>query len=81
MKTNRENPTPALRHDASTILQHSKVSDGFWAEALLTVVHIINVSLTRSLGYKIPQELQSGKTPDYGKLQIFGCEVSRAKLD
>lgn len=24
VKTNRENPTPALRHDASTLLQHSK---------------------------------------------------------
>ena len=28
----------------------------------------------RPLGYKIPQELWSGKTQDYGKLWMFGCE-------
>jgi hypothetical protein len=25
VKTNRENPTPALRHDSNTLFQHSKV--------------------------------------------------------
>ena len=68
--------------------KHSGLSDGFWAEALLTAVHIINLLPSRPLGYKIPQELSSGKTPDYGALQIFGCEAytlvpkdNRRKLD
>jgi transposase InsO family protein len=30
---------------------------GFWAEALLTAVHIVNMSPSRPLGSKIPQEL------------------------
>ena len=57
------------------MLKHSGLSDGFWAEALLTAVHIINLSPSRPLGYKIPQELWSGKTPDYSRLRIFGCEA------
>jgi hypothetical protein len=49
--------------------------DGFWAEALVTVVYIINMSLSRPLGLKIPQELWTGRKPDYDKLWIFGCKA------
>jgi hypothetical protein len=42
--------------------------DGFWAEALLTAVYIINMSPSRPLGSQIPQELWIGRKPDYGKL-------------
>ena len=57
------------------MLEQSGLSDGFWSEALLTAVHIINLSSSKPLRYKIPQELWSRKTLDYGKLRIFGCEV------
>jgi hypothetical protein len=57
------------------MLHHSGLSDSFWAEALLTAVHIINMSPSRPLGSKISQELWTRRKPDYGKLQIFGCEV------
>ena len=33
-----------------SMLQHSGLSDGFWAEDLLTEVHIINMSPSRPLG-------------------------------
>ena len=52
------------------MLQHSGLLDGFWAEALLKGVHIINMSPSRPLGLKIPQEIWTGK-----KLRIFGCEA------
>jgi transposase InsO family protein len=58
-----------------SMLHHSGLSDGFWAEALVTAVHIINMSPSRSLGSKIPQELWTQRKPDYGKLRIFGCEA------
>jgi hypothetical protein len=58
-----------------SMLHHSRLSEGFWAKALLTVVHIINMSPSRPLGSKIPQELWTGRKPDYGKLRIFGCEA------
>ena len=57
------------------MLKYSGLSDGFWAEALLTTVHLINMSPSRPLRYRIPQELWSGKTADYGKLWIFLCEA------
>ena len=38
----------------------------FWAEVLFTAVHIINLSPSSPLGYKILQELWSRKTLDYG---------------
>ena len=37
-----------------SMLQHFGLSDGFWAKALLTTVHIINMSPSRPLGLKIP---------------------------
>jgi hypothetical protein len=57
------------------MLHHSRLTNGFWAEALLTAVHIINMSPSRPLGLKIPQELWIGRKPDYDKLRIFGCEA------
>jgi hypothetical protein len=57
------------------MLHHSGLTDCFWAEALLRAVHIINLSSSRPLGSKIPQELWTGRKPDYGKLRIFGCDT------
>jgi hypothetical protein len=57
------------------MIHHSGLSDGFWAEALLTAMHIINMSLSTPLGSKIPQELWTRRKPDYGKLWIFGYEA------
>ena len=38
-------------------------------------VHIINMSPSRPLGLKIPQEIWTGNKPSYDKLRIFGCEA------
>ena len=64
-----------LQERAVAMLKHYGLSDGFWAEVLLRDVHTINLSPSKRLGYKISQELWSGKTPDYGKLWIFRCEA------
>jgi hypothetical protein len=58
-----------------SMLHHSGLSEGFWAEALLTAVHIINMSLSTALGSTIPQELWTRRKSDYGKLRILGCKV------
>ena len=42
---------------------------------IITTVHTINMSLSRSLDFKIPQELWTGRKPDYAKLWVFGCEA------
>jgi hypothetical protein len=57
------------------MLYHSGLSDGFWAEALLTAGHIINMSPSMPVGSKILQDLWTRRKLDYGKLRIFGCEA------
>ena len=57
------------------MLRHSGLTDGFWAEALLRVVHIINMSPSRPLDFKIQQEIWTTNKPDYAKPQIFGCNA------
>ena len=38
-------------------------------------IHIINMSLSRPLGLRIPHELWTDNKPNYDKMRIFGCEV------
>jgi hypothetical protein len=58
-----------------SMLHHSGLSEGFWAEALLTGVHIINMSPSRPLGSKILHELWTRRKSDSEKQRIFGCEA------
>ena len=57
------------------MVQHSGLSNGFWAEALLTTVHISNMLQRRLLGLQILQELCTDTKPNYDKLRICGCEA------
>ena len=57
------------------MLQHSGLSDGLWAEALFTAIHIINMSPSRPLGLQIPQEIWITSKLNYEKLRIVGCEA------
>ena len=56
-------------------MQYAKLSSGFGAEALLTSVHIINMSPSRPLGLQVPQELWIGSKPNYDKLRICNREA------
>jgi hypothetical protein len=58
-----------------SMLHNSGLTDGFWAEAPLAAIHIINLSPSRPLGLKIPQQLWTGSKPNYGKPRIFRCEA------
>ena len=62
-----------IQEHVVSMLQHSRLSDGFWAEALLTAIHIINMSSSKPLGLQIPQEIWTGSKPNYDKLGIFDC--------
>ena len=48
---------------------------GFWAEAAITMVHLINRSPSAPLDNQIQEELWIGKTPHYAHLHVFGCEA------
>ena len=70
-----ERMNQTIQERVVSMLQHSGLSDGVWAEDLLTVVHIINMSPSRPLGLQIPQEIWIDSKANYDKLRIFWCEA------
>ena len=57
------------------MLSNANLTNGFWAEALATAVHLINRSPNKVLDTKVPEKIWSGKTPSYKHLRVFGCEA------
>jgi transposase InsO family protein len=55
------------------MLLQSGLSQGFWGEAALTAVHLINRSPSRAIEGKTPEEKWSGKPPNLSHLKVFGC--------
>jgi len=60
----------------------------FWAEAIATVVYVLNISLTKAVMNQTPYEAWKCKKPWVSHLKIFGCiaytldnSSSRRKLD
>lgn len=49
--------------------------NGFWAEAVNTVVYIKNRSPTRSLDFKTPFEALFGYKPQVKNLRVFGSKA------
>ena len=45
----------------------------FWAECVLTIVHLINRLPTPLLSHQTPFERLYGKVPTYSHLKVFGC--------
>lgn len=70
------------------MLYDAKMSKGFWAEALLAAIDIINVLPHSKIGNKTPNELWYGKKSDISNFKIFGSKAmvmipyqKRKKLD
>ena len=57
------------------MLSNAELSNGFWAETLATMVHLINRSYNKRLDSKVAQEIWFGKPPSYQHLRAFGCEA------
>ena len=58
---------------ARCMLLNSKLSKGFWTEAVLAAVYLINRSPTNALKEKVPAEMWYDEKPNLEKLRIFGC--------
>ena len=70
------------------MLQGKQISNGFWAEAVNTVVYLKNISPTKKLEFQTPFEVFNGYKPQVKHLRIFGCKAffhipkhDRRKLD
>jgi len=70
------------------MLKGKNLTNGFWAEAVNTVVYLKNRSPTKSLEYKTPFEALFGFKLAVSHLRVFGCKAfahvpkeNRKKLD
>jgi hypothetical protein len=54
----------------------SSLPPHFWAEAVSTLVYLINIQPSAALQDGIPLERPSGYSPDYSMLHLFGCVCS-----
>ena len=57
------------------MLSNADLPNGFWVEALATILHLINRSPNKVLDMKVPEEVWSGKPPSYKHMRVFGCEA------
>jgi hypothetical protein len=70
------------------MFSHSKLSKGFWSEALNMALHLINRSPSHVLDGDISIRVWKGKDIFYDHLRVFGCRIfvhmhkdERSKLD
>ena len=63
------------------MLNEARLSDGFWREAIITVVHILNRGELRINNNKTPYELWYGKSPSAKYFKVFGSRCYFKKLD
>ena len=70
-----ERMNQTLLGGARAMLEHSRMTKGFWAEVLGTTAHIANWCPHKGLGWWTPFKLLFGRTPDISYFWIFGCHV------
>jgi hypothetical protein len=58
---------------ARALLRQRRLPAKYWGEAVMTAIHLLNRSLTRSLQGKSPYEAWHGRTPAVSYLKTFGC--------
>jgi hypothetical protein len=70
------------------MLNQKKLPNYFWAEAVTTVVYIMNQTPITIVHGMTPKEKLIGKKPDVSHLKMFGCiayvhvpNEKRSKLD
>ena len=70
------------------MLSNAKLPKHFWGEALYTMMHVINLTLTMILDSEVPNKIWFGKNVSYDHLLVFDCKAfvhiprdERCKLD
>jgi len=63
------------------MLNEARLSDGYWREAISTIVYILNKGQLWINSNKNPYELSYGRTPSMKYLKVFGSKCYVKKLD
>ena len=62
-----------LNERARSIRIHGELPKTFWVDAVSTTAYLINKGSSVPLGFKIPEEVWTGKELKYSHLRTFGC--------
>ena len=88
MKEIAERMNRTLNERARSMRIHCGLPKIFWADAVSTAAYLINRGPLVPLGFKIPEEVWTGKELKYSHLRTFGCTAcvhvdpeKRDKLD
>jgi len=57
------------------MLSEAKLPKHFWGEAMLAVVHVINLSPVVALNTEVPDKIWFCKNVSYEHLRVFGCRA------
>ena len=58
---------------ARNMMEYKHFPNEYWAEAVATIVHIMNRCVTKSVKKKIPQGGWIGMNHSVSHLKVFGC--------
>ena len=58
-----------------SMLSNAGLTQGFWTEVMVMVVHLINRSPNSTLDGGFLEEAWTRKKPSYDHLCVFGCEA------
>ena len=64
-----------IKEKLRRMLSNAQLPDGFWMEALATIIHLINRSPNKRLDMRVAEELWFKKPPSYKHLRVFGCKA------
>jgi hypothetical protein len=56
-----------------TLLFQSSMPPSYWAEAVATATHLVNIRPSQAIAFAIPYHRLHNKYPDYNSLRTFGC--------
>jgi hypothetical protein len=64
-----------ILESAKSMLHAADLPLGFWGETIKTAVHIRNCFSVRTINWKTPHELITGRLPDISYVCIFKCKA------
>ena len=64
-----------------TMLSEAKLSDGYWREAISTIVYTFNIGELKVNSKKTPYEQWYGRTPSVKYFIVFGSKCYIKNLD
>ncbi|MCO5583616.1 hypothetical protein L7F22_037529 [Adiantum nelumboides] len=76
-----ERKNQVIVEHAQSMLNEGNLPKHYWAEAINTSVHLMNMSPTKALTRLTPEEAYSGIKPNVSTLKVFGCAAYMHILD